>query len=212
MNVRVIAGRWGNGARRGVPAFAVLFLLLFLLALLALGWRRVYGNYFLKAAYPCKYSAIVETCSAREKLDPHLVYAVIRTESNFNAGAHSNKDARGLMQLTPATFEWAMGKAAEKEAYTSADLYRPEVNIRYGTQVLAAFLADFGDERTALAAYNAGPSNVKKWLADKRYSSDGKTLSAIPFAETRGYVEKVEEGKKMYAALYADTGAQSVSS
>ena len=60
----------------------------------------------------------------------------------------------------------------------------------------------FNDERVALAAYNAGEGNVITWLSDENYSENGKTLSVIPFSETRAYVEKVLKFKRLYKILY----------
>jgi soluble lytic murein transglycosylase len=180
-----------------------LILGLLLVALFACWWYHVYENVFLKAAFPEKYSDIVAQYSKESGLDPNLVFAVMRSESSFNPDAISAVGAMGLMQLTPPTFEWAMDKTPEKEIYIDSDLYKPDVNVHYGTIVLSAFIKEFGNEETALAAYHAGRSNVKKWLADKNYSKDGKTLYHIPFADTRAYVKKVEESKKIYAQLYS---------
>ncbi len=175
---------------------------LLLITVLACWYYHVYENVFLKAAFPEKYSTIVNRYSVENKLDPNLVYAVMRSESSFNPNAVSSVGAMGLMQLTPPTFEWAMDKTPEKENYSDKDLFNPEVNIHYGTIVLSDFISEFGNEETALAAYHAGRSNAKKWLADPNDSKDGKTLFYIPFADTRAYVKKVEDSKKIYALLY----------
>lgn len=197
-----------HGKKRRYKSRNVIIILTLLIVVFAFEWYHVYRNVFLKAAYPQKYLKLVTQNAKINKLDPFLVYAVIRSESSFDPQAKSNIGAMGLMQLTPPTFEWAMDKTPEKEIYTSADLYTPNINIRYGTIVLSAFLAEFGNEETAIAAYNAGRGNVKKWLADPRYSKDGKTLTAIPFAETRDYVIKVEQSKKIYTELYDNSNRE----
>lgn len=173
-----------------------------IVVILAMIWHPLYKNVFLKAAYPEKYQNIVAKYSAQNGLDTCLVYAVIRSESSFNPSAVSKVGALGLMQLTPPTFVWAMDKTPEKESYTSSDLYTPEINVHYGTIVLSAFLKEFGNEPTAIAAYHAGRGNVNKWLLNPNYSKDGKTLYYIPFDDTRAYVNKVEATKKIYAELY----------
>ena len=92
--------------------FDKLFLPLVLLASLALmllGLRQFY-----RAAYPLGYQSIVEPMAAEKDLDPALVYAVIRTESSFSATARSSVDARGLMQLTPDTFQWVRYRLGER--------------------------------------------------------------------------------------------------
>jgi soluble lytic murein transglycosylase len=75
------------------------------------------------------------------------------------------------------------------------DLYNPEINVRYGAWYLRHLLEKYGDERTALAAYNAGQDNVDRW----RDSGSG-----IQFPETRAYVDRVEELKKIYRDAYGD--------
>lgn len=172
--------------------------------IIAIIWKPVYTNVFLKTAYPQKYSSLVTEYSQKAGLDESLVYAVIRSESSFNKDALSSIGAIGLMQVTPPTLEWALNRTQEAGKYSSSDLYTPEVNIHYGTVILAMLISEFGDEKTAIAAYHAGQGNVKKWLANPDYSSDGKTLYHIPFSDTRAYVKKVEATKKIYADLYAD--------
>ena len=80
-----------------------------------------------------------------------------------------------------------------------ATCIEPSVNIEYGCAILRDLLNDFGDEKCAVAAYNAGPGNVYAWLADPAISPDGKTLIVenIPFEETRSYVERVESTKEL---------------
>ena len=191
-----------SSKRRREKRYFLYTVLVLLIIIFAVNWNNIYTNVYLKTAYPEKYSNIVTLYAGKSKLDPNLVYAVIRTESSFNPNAESQIGAMGLMQITPPTFEWAMDKTPQQESYSDADLYAPEVNVHYGTLVLSAFITEFGNEETALAAYNAGRSNVIKWLADSRYSKDGKTLYYIPFTQTREYVKRVEESKKMYTDLY----------
>lgn len=179
-----------------------LLILALVVVIVALLWHPVYRNVFLKAAYPQKYQSLVTKYAAETGLDPNLVYAVIRSESSFDPNAKSSVGALGLMQITPDTFEWAMKKTGEVENYTAEDLYKPEVNVRYGTIVLSTFLKEFGNEPTAIAAYHAGRGIVNKWLLDSKYSKDGKTLYYIPFSDTRAYVQKVEKTKMIYAELY----------
>jgi soluble lytic murein transglycosylase len=121
-----------------------------------------------------------------------LLAAVIEQESKFDASAKSSSGAIGLMQLQPET---AKGIALRTggSRFRLADLYDPELNVRYGSWYLRHLLSKYGDERTALAAYNAGQRNVDEWLKDGR---------GIEFAETRAYVEKVEHLKDVYRKAY----------
>jgi len=81
----------------------------------------------------------------------------------------------------------------------------PEINIMIGTWYLDVLSQEFGGNlQLILAAYNAGSGNVHNWLNDKRYSKDGKSLSQIPFQETREYVDRVQDNIKIYQTLYTD--------
>ena len=82
------------------------------------------------------------------------------------------------------------------------DLFIPEINIRYGTAILRILLDEFGGEKEALAAYHAGRGRVNQWLADPRFSYDGKRLHHIPSAVTNGYVHRVLSTRDTYSDLY----------
>ena len=156
------------------------------------------------AQYPLSYSEYVEKYAKEFDLDPALVYAAMRTESSFNPEAESPAGAYGLMQITADTLDLYMSMRGEEGKYTVEDLFEPSVNIEYGCAILRDLLNDFGDEKCAVAAYNAGPGNVYAWLANPAISPDGKTLIVenIPFEETRSYVERVESTKEKYHELY----------
>ena len=131
-----------------------------------------------------------------------MIYALIRTESEFDPDAVSSAHAMGLMQLTEDTFRWAQSRSPEAESIPEEALFDPETNIRYGVMVLSLLREQFSDTGVLLAAYNAGIGNVRKWLADPTYSDDGSTLKAIPFPETAAYVEKIPAAQEMYRELY----------
>ena len=154
-----------------------------------------------KIAYPRGYSDYVEKASRDYNLPTSLIYAVCRAESNFNAEAESSVGARGVMQMMPETFEWLMEKRGETGKYTADDLFDPAVCIDYGSYLLRVFYDTYGNERCAVAAYNAG-FVVGEWLQNPNLSSDGVTLDSIPYPETANYVEKVESAKQMYIQLY----------
>lgn len=156
---------------------------------------------------PDEYAPFVEKYSAEYGVPENLIYAVIKTESSFDSSATSSKGAIGLMQLMPSTFEW-LAKDILREHLSAGMLYDPETNIKYGTYYISRLYNRFGDWDTALAAYNGGEGNVSEWLADTRYSTDGKKLiiDNIPdeFSETEGYVKKVNKAFDKYKKLYTE--------
>lgn len=157
-------------------------------------------NILYKAMYPTEYEDLVVKYSSENRLEPTLVFAVIRCESGFNKDAMSHKDAHGLMQITPETLEWLVMVEGGSEL---PDMYDPEQNIKYGTALLRLHLDEFGNYREMLAAYHAGRGAVNSWLSDPRYSSDGKTLDNIPYGNTNDYVNKVLSVKRIYDKLFA---------
>jgi soluble lytic murein transglycosylase len=163
----------------------------------ALGGGLAYVNssepaWYVRIRYPLRYEAIVRGHARNYRLDPALLAGVIYQESKFRASARSSSGAIGLMQLLPDT---AKGIAVHTggSRFRVSDLDNPEINIRYGSWYLRHLLDKYGDERAALAAYNAGQENVDRWRAE------GK---GIAFAETRHYVKRVEQLKVLYRRGY----------
>lgn len=185
--------------RRKIVPIAALLLAVLGLAFL---WQHIFRERFLKIEYPVRYKSYVEKYSAQYGVDPWLVYAVIKNESGFDVTARSSIGAMGLMQLTPDTFEWAQSLAGDTVKIDDSRLYDPETNIQYGILVLSALSGQFSRTETTVAAYHAGQGNVRKWLADPACSPDGRTLTYIPFANTRVYVRRVMQTEKIYRQLY----------
>lgn len=159
------------------------------------------GKYAMKLLYPLGYSQTVRQYSEKYGVEESLIYAVIKSESNFRETAVSEVGAIGLMQITPHTFEWLKTKTGE--SLEESALYSGEISIKYGTYLLKILLDEFdGEVQTAVAAYHAGIGIVGEWIEDSRYSSDGKTLFYIPYDDTRLYVENVKTAKNIYEKLY----------
>ncbi|HHY91392.1 MAG TPA: lytic transglycosylase domain-containing protein [Clostridiales bacterium] len=159
-------------------------------------------SWFLKLLYPVHYEGIVRKYANEYDLDPYLIFSIIKVESKFYEKAQSPKNARGLMQISPVTGQWASKELGISD-YTEDLLFVPNVNIRIGCWYLDKLRKEFkGDWALILAAYNGGSGNVAKWLKDPEYSHDGKTLKKIPFSETKAYIEKVEKNYKIYKMLY----------
>lgn len=154
--------------------------------------------------FPLKYYDYIVKYSKEYNLNPFLVASVIKVESNFEKGAVSVKNARGLMQLTPSTAEWAAEQMKLGE-FNVDMLYEPKVNIRMGCWYLNNLKEEFGsDMELVLAAYNGGRGNVKKWLNNYENSKNGVNLHYIPFKETDKYVKKVQVNYNVYKFLYTD--------
>ncbi len=128
------------------------------------------------------------------RLEPQLLAAVIYQESKFDRDARSASGAVGLMQLLPETGQGIADRTGGNE-WRPEDLLNPELNIRYGAWYLRHLLDKYGDEELALAAYNAGQTNVDRWRDEG---------VGIQFPETQHYVERVAELKEMYARTYAE--------
>jgi len=184
--------------RRRKGCFSLLLLLIFLIIAGALLYRPV-----MKQIYPVEYQEEIWRYAEEYRLDPLLVCAVIHTESRFRPMAVSRLGAVGLMQLMPDTGLWIGDHMGH--SLTESDLTDAKTNIILGCWYLRYLLDQFEEDYTlALAAYNGGIGNVRKWLADPQLSSDGERLDTIPFTETAEYVGKVERAWDKYRELYGD--------
>jgi soluble lytic murein transglycosylase len=150
-------------------------------------------SWYYRLRYPLSYEQIVRGHARNYRLEPALLAAVIYQESKFDAEARSDAGAVGLMQLRPET---AKGIALRTggSRFRVEDLTNPEINVRYGSWYLRHLLDKYGEEEAALAAFNAGQGNVDSWR------EQGK---GIAFAETRHYVDRVQELKRIYRDAYA---------
>ncbi len=150
--------------------------------------------------YPRAYWPLFSQAAARTGVNPYLLLSISRQESLFNPSACSPADARGVMQLLPATAQ----KVAARTGIPPdrIDLYDPSINIELGSAKLKELMAMFGgDEFKAIAAYNGGEEAVARWV--ERYGgADDEWVENIEFAETRNYVKKVIGGIREYRMLY----------
>ena len=158
-------------------------------------------SWYVRLRYPLHYGAIVRGHAKNYRLDPALVAAVIYAESKFDPATTSRAGAVGLMQLLPDTAQGIADRTGGG-AFTPADLLDPELNIRYGCWYLNHLRSRYRGKGDALvlslAAYNAGQANVDSWLAA---AGDGAAV-AIPFAETRAYIDRVLHLRALYRRAY----------
>lgn len=179
----------------------LLLALLLAVTLVFMNIRQIGGHF-----YPLKYHETVTRHARENGLDPLLVTAIIKVESNFNPGAVSPRGAVGLMQLMPETARWVAAKRGEP--FNAALLFDPEANIRFGTWYLTHLRHEFGDMLLALAAYNGGRTNVKKWLAEEMWTGRAADVDQIPFPETRAFVRKTIWTYRIYRYLYLDASTR----
>ena len=157
---------------------------------------------FWHCLYPRGHWPLVAEQAARHSLDPFLVTALIREESAFASRAVSSAGARGLMQLMPQTAE-QVARQYHVPFPGGASLESPEVNIRLGTIHLADLIQENGRTLSlALAGYNAGQQQVRRWRDRYGFTDEEEFTEDIPYAETRNYVKRVLGSYQRYATLY----------
>ncbi|GAB6099256.1 lytic transglycosylase domain-containing protein [Halanaerocella petrolearia] len=176
--------------------------IIFCLILLLFGLIFSQYKLILKLVYPFLYQDLIFNQAIKNDLDPYLVAAVIYVESKFDPWATSNKGARGLMQIMPKTGIWISDML--EEDFITGDLYKPEINIKYGCWYLSWLQNKFkGELAVTLAAYNGGFGNVNKWLNSNQWDGKHENVHKIPFAQTRGYVNKVIKVYRKYKFIYS---------
>lgn len=177
-------------------------LLMIAIAIIALLF--IQSDWISKYIYPIKYKDYIVQEAVKHDVDPHLIAAVIKVESNFQTGRSSAKGAIGLMQLMPTTADWIVERTGSHSVTSDELLHLPQKNIELGAWYLKYLLSQFDDQMIiAIAAYNAGPGNVSKWLEDGTWNGELNTASDIPFGETRHYVQKVIYYYNKYKELHS---------
>lgn len=176
---------------------------LLILAAIGAALFAVFQDKINRWEYPIEYAEYVTYYADKYEIDPLMLYAFIRTESNFDPMADSDAGARGLMQITEVTFDWIKSKIAPTEDLTFEDLYDPETNIRFGSYFVSYCLLRYQDDlATAAAAYHSGWGTVDDLLAQEQYSADGKTLDHYPYPQMRLYVKKIASSYQHYQEIY----------
>jgi soluble lytic murein transglycosylase len=159
-------------------------------------------DWYTKSAYPLEHAGAIRDGARRYDLDPTLVAGVIYAESRFDEHALSSQGAVGLMQILPETADQIADESGGV-AFTAADLEDPRINIRYGCYYLRQALDAYdGDVRAAVASYNAGMGAVAEWRATAAADGHRLRLRDIPYPETRAYVKKVLEARRVYRETY----------
>lgn len=153
--------------------------------------------------YPISYKEEIKQNAEQYGLDPLLIAAIIRVESNYKLNAVSSKGAIGIMQIMPDTAEWILkqdnfGRITTKDAGNEA-----HAGIQLGSWYVKELNRQFdGNMIASLAAYNAGPGKVRQWLEKGVWTGEEQTVRDIPYGETRHYVQRVMYYYKKYEKIY----------
>ena len=176
------------------PAKLFLVFALLLAILIALVW-------FQRWRREHRFDQEIEAAASKYAVDKFLLKALVWRESWFDPGAESSRGALGLAQVLPGTGEdWA--KATKRTDYNLTDLFQPTANLEAGAWYLARalkFWASHGEEATvlALAEYNAGRTNVVRWMANQKTASQ-PILERIGYSETQRYVSAILAKAEQY--------------
>ena len=192
----VARGRTRRRSARGRRAFVIGgTLLVCALGAILIAKSGFFQRTIEEFTLPLRHEDIIRQQAAEKGVPADLIAAVIYSESRFRDQT-SRAGARGLMQITPSTAK-LIEKLSGGQTFRFDDLSNPDINIRYGTFYLRYLLQKFDDnEVAALAAYNAGETNVIAW------GGSNLQIDKIPFPETRGYVEDVLDKRDEYARHY----------
>lgn len=187
--------------RRRLAAFVVAALLAATLVAFAAGVGPL-GEAVREITLPLRHDDIIRQQARDKNLDASLIAAVIYEESRFRDQT-SHAGARGLMQITPETADFIADRTGGVR-FQQEDLADPQINIAYGAYFLRYLLDHYdGKEALAAAAYNAGLTNVDRWVENAGGSEEFDTSRDIPFPETRAYVDNVLERRQEYRDHYA---------
>ena len=165
-------------------------------AILSLAKAKAWND--LGIRFPVKHKQQVTKAAKDKEIDPPWIYAMMRQESAFMRDAHSSAGALGLMQLMPRTAN-SVARKLKMRNPSKQDLFNPEKNIRLGTTYLEQVYQQLDKNPVlAIAAYNAGPHRVKRWLPESNMPAD-IWIELVPYRETRNYVKSVLAYKVIYA-------------
>src|SRR5688572_28689619 len=155
--------------------------------------------------YPLKHWDIIVQEAKNRNLNPYQVAGLIRQETIFTTRARSSANAYGLMQVLIPTARLTARKYGVGRDITVESLYEPRLNIQLGTAYMRDQIDKYGRIEYVAAAYNAGPGRVVQWKATLPLEMD-EWAEAVPFKETRGYIQGVVRNWLQYLRLYDAAG------
>ena len=162
----------------------------------------------LKVVFPKDFSQQIQKESQTQKIDSQLVYSLIRQESAFRIDAVSTSQAMGFMQIIPPTGQ-ELAQDLKIKGYETQQLFQPDLNIKMGTLYIARLVRSFGGNISyALAAYNAGPTKVRRWMNARpqlfEREDDEIWIDELPWEETSFYVKAILRNIILYKTLFEE--------
>jgi len=195
--------RRNRRSSRTAPGIVTALIVVLVLGLFC--WRVWRSDYVqMHFVYMWPYQDEILEHAGDNSIDPFLVAAIIKNESNFDHLAVSDAGAVGLMQIMPDSGEWIAGQMGLKD-FTVEQLRLPEINIRMGCWYLGELEHEF-KRNLALtaAAYNAGRGRTKEWMKNYGWNYEFGDIAAIPYNDTREYVRAVLRDRDAYYLYYRD--------
>lgn len=171
---------------------------IFILLIIVFSFYRF--DFLNKINYPLIYEEDISESALEYDIDSYLIYAVIKAESSFYPYAKSRKDAKGLMQISDMTWNWA----SEEMVTINKNPFIISDNIKVGSWYLSKLIGHYGNIQIALLAYNAGSGNVDEWIKEGRLMDPDHTKWDIPFNESKRYIEKITKYHKQYIRIYGE--------
>lgn len=181
-------------------------LLLGVLLVIGFGGWKIWSSdtVQMRFVYMWEYQQDIVTYSKKNNVDPFLVAAIIKNESNFKHDAVSKVGAVGLMQIMPETGRW-IAEQMGLENYQDSDLYQTRKNIRMGCWYVGELEHEFQHNLVLLmVAYNAGRGQTHEWMQENGWDYNFNDIKSILYPDTREYVAKVMQDRDKYYLLYKD--------
>jgi len=148
--------------------------------------------------FPLPYKDFIFEKAREKNINPYLIYAIIRRESEFYEKAISPKGAIGLMQILPETFK----KIDKYKNYSIDSLFNPYINLEAGIEILSSLLDSLQDTLLTIACYNAGIYKVKEWKEKGIFKNEIQFFIDCPYEETRKYIFRVLSDYEVYKKIY----------
>lgn len=185
--------------RNTIVRSVVIIVILCLALLCGLVYQTIWHRIDLKN-HPREFSEFVSKYAAEYGVPEYILYAVIKTESDFESNKLSEDGEIGLMQISPDTLKWLL--TLTKEEQEAGILYDPETNIRYGAYMMSYLYTEYSRWNTVLAVMDAGQETVDQWMRNRKLVDELGNLVVFPEEGTETYVNQVNETIEVYRRLY----------